>query len=319
MTTEDNANPQGSDNPEPMNIEAAFENYLSSQANPGSDDDDEQKQPTEADNSQSDQTANQDEIEPADPAEQLFKVTVQGEEKEIPLSELLKGYQLESDYRIKTSQIAEQARAAQAQMQQAQQLQAQYAQQLQAYSQQLQSMQPQPPDPNLIASDPVGFLQQQQAYQAWQAQVQQVQFEQQQLTQAQQQQQAAAIQAKMAEQQSLLLKAIPDWADESKAKAGKTELASYLQKIGFNPDEIASAHDHRAIVMARKAMLYDQLQSKQSQVNQKVANLPPKPPQRPGTGSISPTDGRTRAMQNLKKTGSVDAAAHAFAAYLGGN
>ena len=222
---------------------------------------------------------------------------------------------MESDYRVKTSQVAEQARAVQAQAAQAQALQAHYAQQLQAYQAQLSQMQPAPPDPNLIQSDPVSFLQQQQAYQSWQQQMQAVQVEQQQLAQQRQMQQLQSQQAMLAQQAELLTKAIPDWADESKAKAEKSSLAEYLTKLGFSRDEVNQVADHRAVVMARKAMLYDQLMTKQADATKKVATLPPKAPQRPGSG-ISPTDGRTRAMQSLKRSGSIDDAANAFAAML---
>lgn len=316
---EENANPEvaGSENPAPINIEAAFDDYLKRQATPAGDDGEVEQPATEAKTGQSDSEAKPNTPESTDPEEQRFTVKVNGEERQIPLSELVKGYQLESDYRIKTSQVAEQARAAQAQFQQAQQLQAQYGQALQTYAQQLQAMQPQAPDPALIDSDPVGYLRQQQAFQNWQGQMQRVQAEQSQLSQRQQQNFAAQQQQHMAAEAELLTKAIPDWADAAKAKAGKAELTKYLKEVvGFDDDRIASVADHRAIVMARKAMLYDQLISKQAAVTEKVAKLPPKAPQRPGGGEISPTDGRTRAMQSLKKSGSIDDAANAFAAML---
>lgn len=309
---EDTANPQGSESPASDNIEAAFDEYLKRQANPAGDSDGEPP----AEGAGDGQPASDAERAEQDAAEeQRFKVKVNGEEREVPLSELVKGYQMESDYRVKTSQVAEQARAAQAQAAQAQALQAHYAQQLQAYQAQLSQMQPAPPDPNLIQSDPVSFLQQQQAYQSWQQQMQAVQVEQQQLAQQRQMQQLQSHQAMLAQQAELLTKAIPDWADESKAKSEKANLAEYLTKLGFSRDEVNQVADHRAVVMARKAMLYDQLMTKQADATKKVATLPPKAPQRPGSG-ISPTDGRTRAMQSLKRSGSLDDAANAFAAML---
>lgn len=318
---EDNANPEvaGSENPAPINVEAAFEDYLKRQANPAGGEGEEEQRAAEAEakTGQSEGDAKPTDPEPTETDEQRFKVKINGEEREIPLSELVKGYQLEADYRIKTSQVAEQSRAAQAQFQQAQALQTQYAEALTAYSQQLQSMRPQPADASLIDSDPVGYLRQQQAYQNWHMQMQQVQQEQAQLSDRQQQEQEAHTRSLMATEADLLTKAIPDWADEGKAKAGKAELAKYLQEVvGFDKERIAAVADHRAIVMARKAMLYDQLMSKQAAATDKVAKLPPKAPQRPGGGEISPTDGRTRAIQSLKKTGSIDDAANAFAAYL---
>lgn len=314
---DDTANPQGSESPASDDIEAAFEQYLERQANPAADAGGSEQPAAGAGDGQPATEAKPDAAGEQPAEEQRFKVKVAGEEREVPLSELLKGYQLESDYRIKTSQAAEQARAAQAQFAQAQALQQRYAQALQTQMQQLAAVQPQPPDPAMIESDPVSYLRQQQAYQGWQDQVRRVQDEAAQLQAAQaaqEQQHTAQIER---EQAKLLLNAIPDWSDAAKARAEKAEVAKFLKAAGYSDAEISGVRDHRAVVMARKAMLYDQMQAKQQQVTQKVQNLPPKPPQRPGGGDISPTDGRTRSMQSLKKTGSIEDAAHVFASMLG--
>lgn len=308
-------NPQGNESPAPINVEAAFDDYLKRQASPAGSQDGEGAPAEGADNGQP--AGEADPAAQADAEEQRFKVKVNGEEREIPLSELVKGYQLETDYRIKTSQAAEQARAAQAQLAQAQAMQAQYAQQLQAYQQRLMQMQPAAPDPALIASDPVAFLQQQQAYQGWQQQLQASQWEAQQLQAQQEAQRQQQTQAYLSEQSQLLLQALPEWSDAAKAQAGKEALSSFLQKAGFSAEEIGGVQDHRQVVLAHKAMLYDQMMARQAQATSKVASLPPKAPQRPGSG-VSPTDGRTRAVQALKSSGSVEDAAHVFAAMLGG-
>lgn len=315
----DSANPQtGSENASgEINIEAAFDDYLKRQANPADAEVEGEQRATKADPGQFESDAKPATAEADAPEEQRFKVKVNGEELEIPLSELVKGYQLESDYRIKTSQAAEQSRAAQAQYQQAQQMQAQYQQALQTYASQLQAIQPQPPDPAMIEADPVGYLRQQQAFQNWQQQMMRVQNEQQQLDEQQRQQKEVFSRDMLAKEAELLSKAIPDWSDAEKAKAEKAALSKYLKDVvGFDESQVSSISDHRAVVMARKAMLYDQLMAKQSSVTEKVSKLPPKTPQRPGGGEISPTDGRTRAMQSLKKSGSIDDAANAFAAML---
>lgn len=310
---EETVNPEGNESqPTQDNIEAAFASYLDGQAGEPEQSKEQPKEGAEAGQPEAAKPEDDGQVE------QLFKVKVNGEEREIPLAELVKGYQLESDYRVKTSQLAEQSRAAQEKHQQAMQLQDHYAQQLQAYQQQLQAMQPQPPDPSTINSDPVAFLRQQQAYQAWQAQVQQVAAERGQLDEQRQAVNRQAQEEALRREAELLFSAIPDWSDAEKAKGEKAALAQYLQDAaGYSKEEIAQAVDHRAIVIARKAMLFDQMMSKQKSATEKVASLPPKAPQRPGPGNVSATDGRTRHMQALKKSGSIDDAANAFAAYLG--
>ena len=243
-------------------------------------------------------------------------VVVNGEEREVPLTELIKGYSLESDYRIKTSQTAEQARAAQEQFSRAQAMQQHYGQQLQQYQSRLAQMQPAQPDPGLIESDPVNYLRQQQAWQSWQGQMVQAQNEAQALQYEQQAQAQQYSTQRLTAEAEALVKVFPEFADATKAQATKAEIAGYLKKAGFSDSEVGNVADHRAVVLARKAMLYDQMMGKQAATAQKLVNVPPKAPQRPGVSNISSTDGRTRAMQSLKRSGSMDDAANAFAAML---
>ena len=272
---DENANPQGSENPANENIEAAFDQYLERQANAAGDAGSEQQTAAGAENGQPDGASKPAGPEQPGEQEQRFKVKVNGEEREVPLAELVKGYQLESDYRIKTSQVAEQSRTAQAQIQQAQAVQAQYAQALQVQMQYLATMRPQPPDPALIETDPVGFLRQQQAMQSWQGQMQRAQQESHQLQLIHSAQEAQAAQAALSAQAEQLIRAIPEWSDAEKAKAGKADVIKFLRSSGFSDEEINNARDHRAVLMARKAMLYDQMMEKQASTTARVANLPP--------------------------------------------
>jgi len=313
---DETVNPQGNESPEPFNPEAAFDDYLTRQASADGDSDNEQQPAAGADTGQPDSEAKPDDVPEANSDEQRFKVKVNGEEREVPLSELLKGYQLESDYRIKTSQTAEQARAAQAQFAQAQAMQQHYGQQLQQYQARLAQMQPAQPDPALIDSDPVNYLRQQQAWQAWQGQMTQAQAESEALYAQQAQQAQQFANRRLSAEAQALAKALPEFADSTKAPATKAEIAKYLVKAGFSEQEVGGVADHRAVVLARKAMLYDQMMAKQTATTQKLVNVPPKAPQRPGTGNVAATDGRTRAMQSLKRSGSIDDAANAFAAML---
>jgi len=313
---DETANPAGSESPTFDNPEDAFEHLLTRQA-AAEDGPDENARREGAGNGQPDTDEGHSDDATEEQEEQRFKVKINGEDREVPLSELLKGYSLESDYRVKTSKLAEEARSAQAQYAQAQAMQQQYAQVLQHHHAQLAQMMPQPPDPSLIQSDPVAFLQQQQAYQSWQGNMQRVQQEQYALTQQQQAQQQAMQAGMLARESEALAKAIPEIADAAKGAALKSGIANYLQKVGFTPEEVGAAVDHRHIVVAHKAMLYDQLMAKQGEASKKLAAIPPKPPQRSGSG-VTPTDGRTRAMQNLKRTGSIDAGAEAFMRILGG-
>lgn len=73
----------------------------------------------------------------------------------------------------------------------------------------------------------------------------------------QQQKSQAALQEHLQKEQEALLEKLPEWKDPEKAKAGHKEVADYLSSQGFTPEEIAQASDHRLVIMARKAALYD--------------------------------------------------------------
>jgi DNA-binding ferritin-like protein len=95
------------------------------------------------------------------------------------------------------------------------------------------------------------------------------------------------------EQAKALLKAIPEWADETKRKAEKAELGQYLLGQGFTNEDINSPTiDHRLVVMARKAMLHDRSQQKVAAAKKKVAKVPKvlKPGAKPSSKPNKPRD-----------------------------
>lgn len=114
-------------------------------------------------------------------------------------------------------------------------------------------------------------------------------------------------QAYLAEEAEKLHAAIPEWKDEKVAKAESQELAHFLLGRGYSKDEIANASDHRAIVMARKLMLYEKGQDKTELAKKKVLTIPkvmkPGTPKTPEHAKQSQIDA---ARARLRKTGKVD-------------
>lgn len=76
------------------------------------------------------------------------------------------------------------------------------------------------------------------------------------------------------QQRKMLLDKIPEWRDPVKAKAGNTKLVEFLLKSGFSKEEIASAYDHRLIVIAHKAMLSDETQANTNAAKKRVITVP---------------------------------------------
>lgn len=249
---------------------------------------------------------------------QTFTVKIDGKEVQVPLSELLNGYQRQSDYTKKTMEAAEQRKTADAETQKAQQERQEYHSKLQRMAVQLEGaieQQSQIDWPALLESDPVEYLKQQHLYQQRQALYQQNAQERQNLVQLHQNEQAQAHQSYLAKQQEDLLAKLPDWKDDAKAAAEKTAISKFLQEQGFEAEDISSIADHRHVIVARKAMLYDQLMAKANVQAKKVQEAPQRVV-KPGVTSNGNADGRTAAAKNHAKHGTVESAASVFAQFL---
>lgn len=110
----------------------------------------------------------------------------------------------------------------------------------------------------------------------------------------------------LAREREALLTALPDWRDQEKAKAEMSELRSYLQDVGYQDREIDSAVDHRAILLARKAMLFDRNAKQASDVVAKKVVRVGKKPLKPGSRPSKQETKRQRIeplRKKLRKSG----------------
>lgn len=243
---------------------------------------------------------------------QVFSVKVDGKEVEVTLDELQKGYSRTQDYTRKTQQIAEVRKQTEAELQAVRAEREQYAQLLGALEAQVQQVsQPNIDWDRLYQEDPIEWVRQREVMRENQEKAAAIQSEQQRLSQLSQQEQAQFMQQKLQHEQEALLAAIPDWKDAKKAQAEKALLVEFGQKIGFTPDELKSVVDHRAVLMLRKAALYDQMMSKRGNIKP-VTNNGPRPAKPGAAGRVSNTTEAVRAQQRVAKTGRVDDAANAI-------
>lgn len=254
-------------------------------------------------------------VEDADPADaQTFTIKVDGKDVQVSAAEMAEHYKnglRQADYTKKTMEAAEQRKAAEAEANKARQERMQYAQGLQQAQAVLQVQlheQSQIDWKTLLETDPHEYLKQQALANDRQAKLQRIAQEQQQLHARNQQEQAFQMQAFLRSQQDELLAKLPEWKDESKATAERTAIKEYLKGQGLEDAQIDNIKDHRVVVISRKAMLYDQMMSKAKAAAKKVENLPQKV-ERPGGGETNHTDGRTAAMRQLSKSGSLRDAA----------
>jgi hypothetical protein len=264
----------------------------------------------------SDETDPEQSEEEGDPEEedqpQVFTVKVDGKEVDVTLEELQKGYSRTQDYTRKTQQIAEVRKQTEAELQEVRAEREQYAQLLGALQAQVQqAAQPNIDWDRLYNEDPIEWVRQREVMRENQEKAAAIQSEQQRLAQLSQREQLQQREALLAQEQEALVAAIPEWKDAKKAQAEKAMLVQFGQKIGFTPDDLKNVVDHRAVVMLRKAALYDQMMSKRGQIKP-VTNNGPRPAKPGAAGRVSSNTEAMRTQQRLAKTGRVDDAANAI-------
>lgn len=106
--------------------------------------------------------------------------------------------------------------------------------------------------------------------------------------------------------------------NEDKASAEKREIVTYLRSYGYQDQELATAMDHRALVIADKARKWDALQKKGAVEKKKVVKLGKKV-LKPGArqGKAEATQQAQQAVRKrLKKSGRIDDAAAAMRGLL---
>lgn len=251
-------------------------------------------------------------------------ITIEVDGKQITLTkaEVADAYKnglRQADYTKKTMEAADTRKTADAEIQKVQQERQAFATNLTKMAAQLEGALQQQSHIDwdaLLNADPVEYLKQQHLLQQRQAALGQNQQEQQKVAQAFQAEQATQHRSYLASQQQELLAKLPEWKDEAKAKTEREALKTYLKDQGYDDAAINSVSDHKAVLMGRKAMLYDQMMAKAQAAARKVSTLPQKV-ERPGVATErNPLDGRNAAMQRHAKSGSIESAAAVFANLL---
>lgn len=219
----------------------------------------------------------------------------------------------QADYTQKTMAAADARKTADTEASAARAERATFAQQLHEYSIKMNGDLQEMSQVNLqelLANDPVGYLEHQRIANERQANLSKAQQQLGVLNKQHQAEQDQAASTYRAEQHQELIDKLPEWKDAAKAKAESDLIKTYLSKQGMSADKINGLNDHVDVVLHRKAMLYDALIERAATATKKVAALPTRV-ERPGNGT-APTDGRTDAMKRLSQSGSVADAAAVF-------
>jgi hypothetical protein len=247
-----------------------------------------------------------------------YRVKAAGEEKEVTLDELIKSYQLGTDYTKKSQAVAEERKAVEAEkarIEEARYLRDQYAERLQVIEQMLNQ---QPETENLDylkETDPIGYAVKVAELSQREKQLAQVQAERQRIAQQQEQERQEQLGHVIQAEARKLAEAIPEYADPQKGEVARRELREFGQKLGFTEQELAGIYDSRQVLTLWKAMQYDKLQSAKPGITKKVNEAP-----KVMKSGVSQGRDGNEELKKLKakarQTGRVADAAKAFERFL---
>jgi hypothetical protein len=241
-----------------------------------------------------------------DDSDSLFDVTIDGKPERWTLSQLKQSAAGQGYIQQKMRENAEQSK-------QIETANAQLAQQQQAVLNMYNQMQqgdfapPKPPSKELLDSDPIGYMQEKEAYETamseHNAKVQQVQ----QLQAQQAQQSEQQKQLRRQEQMQILQQRVPDFADPQKyEKAAQSMIKGGQEFYGVPQEALMQLTDAVEIEILYDAIRYRRLQANRKNVDQKAKKA--KPMVKAGAKRVEDGQAATRskAQQKLRKSGSID-------------
>ena len=299
----ENTNPQGSESLDVNQAASAFEGMMG---------DSEEAEEGQSEGQLEDQQET-DEVEYDEEPKPRYKVKASGEEVEVELDELIKGYQQGADYTKKSQALAEQRKALEAERNHLEYVK----QERQAYAQKLQALDSFLSQQNqgvnldvLKETDPIGYAVAVAEQSQREKQLAVVRNEQQRLAQQQQSEQQTSLQNHLRQESEKLTSLIPELATPQ-GDAVRKQIRDYAKSIGWSDQELGQLYDSRAVVTLYNGMKYQQLQKSKPEVNKKLQAAPKM--MRSGT-SAPPTKSSSdkQAMQRLRETGKVSDAAKAF-------
>ena len=323
MSDTPNTTPEGSGE---LTVEGAANAFLSMM---NREDGSEQEQPesaSEANESEaeSDESYDESEVEQEDDdgeqeEPQKYRVKAAGEDKEVTLDELIKSYQLGTDYTKKSQAVAEERKAVEAErhaVQEAKALRDQYAQQLGIIEQMLNQPQQAEDLDYLKETDPIGYAVKVAELSQKEKQLAQVRAQREMISQQQEYDRQQQMKQMIAAESEKLVAVLPEFADPSKGEVIRKDIRTYGKQMGFSDDELANVFDSRAVLTLYKAMQYDKLQSAKPGITKKVSEAPKaiKP------GVSKPRDSNSEEIRKLKSraksSGSLKDAANVFERFL---
>lgn len=242
---------------------------------------------------------------------------VDGVEKQVPLSDVIKSYQLEGHVNNKSIELSNQKTAfeqAQQQWQQANQQQIQMHQTMAQAAIQMLNHDYQKVDWNTLrAQNPAEFAALQTEFQQRQAQIGQFAQQVQMMAQHEEQQKQAALHQSLAKENDQLMNARPEWRNPDAFNKDRDQMKQYARSLGFQDAELNAIYDHRYMLILHDAARFRALQASTPEALKQVRQAPPMA--KPGSRvDVNPQEAKKQqALDRLKRNPrDMDAQAAAF-------
>lgn len=231
--------------------------------------------------------------EASDTEENKYKVKVDGEELEVTLEELQKGFMMEANYRNKTTALNKERAAVESK---AEEIDKQLEEARSLIDGDIEALDSQEML-ELKETDPDEYIRK---YDKIQDKIKKFQTLQERRASEQKARQDKLIQ----KEREALFDAFPEWKnDQQKMASESADLMKAMENLGFTQDELANVTDHRMFVLAHKAQQLEKIQK--ANLESKKAQPKPKSvkPGQPKTPEDRQMNKTKDAWAKLKKTG----------------
>jgi hypothetical protein len=242
----------------------------------------------------------------SDEEPQLFSVKVDGEEEQVPLEELLRGYSGQQYIQRQMQKVADSRKETEAIYAALAQERSQVQQALQLLQDGTLSTPPVPPNEDLFNSDPLAYMEAKLNYDKQANEYNQRLDVLRQQVEAQTENQQQARQVYLAREAEMLQGFAPELFDEEKGSENRQNLInSAAEAYGFTPEELGAVLDHRHVRVLLDAVKYQQLNSEtgKKRVEQKVQQKTVRSSKRKVNAEQA---AQRKKRQKLKESGSIE-------------
>lgn len=225
-----------------------------------------------------DQFITENELDPEQFRAIPVTVKIDGQSKNVPLSEVIKSYQLEGHVNNKSVELSNQKRAWEEETKQARQAMMQQWERNEALGKlAVDSLNAEFQKVNwqeLRATDPAQYAALQADFNIRNGQIQGYLAQVQQQKAQETQRQETERQQNLAKEYERMLDAHPEWRDQSQFTKDREAIGSYAKLKGFSDAELNQIYDHRYMSILHDAARYQALQASKPQATKLVREAP---------------------------------------------